>query len=75
MSYMYAYTRLPRHWLLHLHASNCHVTRVTFIIPIYLIACVYIVAERFMNRSLLRNVRERYHRLNCKAFVIYTKHV
>lgn len=24
---MYAYTRLPRHWLLHLHASNCHVTR------------------------------------------------
>lgn len=45
MSYMYAYTRLPRHWLLHLHASNCHVIRVTFIIPIYLIACVYIVAD------------------------------
>lgn len=43
MSYMYAYTRLPRHWLLHLHAGRL----VSFMIflSIFNRMRVYIVAN------------------------------
>ena len=48
MSYMYAYTRLPRHWLLHLHACRLRVIRdpfFFFFFDIYNHVRVYIVAN------------------------------
>lgn len=44
MSYMYAYTRLPRHWLLQLHACRL-VSFVIFFPDIYNHVRVYIVAN------------------------------